>query len=115
MPCDTIRKTTVLVTGMHKQILVDGLLAAGFDARLTESGQVVFCKRGSYLYHTYADGKLEINGVGSAVIGQVEDFVSEVKRAYSAQVVRATAAKFGWTLKETKTAKGVQFEALRRR
>jgi hypothetical protein len=115
MPCDTIRKTTVLVTRMDKQILLDGLRAAGFDARLTESGQVMFCKRGSYLYHTYSDGKLDINGVGSAVIGQAEDFIAEVKRAYSAQVVRSTAIRFGWTLKETKTAKGVQFEAMRRR
>ena len=104
MPCYTIKKTSVNVSGMDLAILLAGLKEAGFDARLDKE-TLIFSRKGSYLYHNYHKGTLTIAG------GGVEETTAEVKRAYSAQVVRQTATRFGWKLSE----KPNQFIAQKRR
>ena len=103
MPCYTIKKTTVNVSTMDVATLIDGLTAAGFDTRLDEK-TVVFYRDG--FYHTYH------NGVLTLASRNVEGLTTEVKRAYSAQIVRQSAKQFGWKLNE-KTNQ--QFVAQKRR
>lgn len=109
MPCYTIKKTTVNVDAMQLSVLLDGLKAAGFDVRL-DGETLSFSRKGSYNYHQYALGKLTLSGEA-----ETETLVGDIKRAYSAQVVRVAASKFGWKLSETKTAQGVEFLAAKRR
>ena len=107
MPCWTIKKTTVNVDTMNVAILAEGLRAAGFAVNTEVKDRVLFSKAGSTWYHTYEAGKLTIDRDP-----EVERLTAEVKRAYSAQVVRSTAEKFGWKVqaKENK-----QFVVQRRR
>ena len=92
MPCWTIKKTTVNVSAMNLTTLAEGLKAAGFDVR-QETDSLVFARAWSYRYHRYANSEIIIEGTEA-----VEELTQEVKRAYSAQVVRQTAKQFGWNV-----------------
>jgi len=105
MPCWTIKKTTVDVGKMEIKTLAAGLKAAGFDVN-DDMNRLLFSRSGSTWYHTYKDGVLTLQGQN------VEGITAEVKRAYSAQVVRQTAERFGWKL-SSKTQ--TQFTVQRRR
>lgn len=109
MPCWTVRKTTVDIEKMRVEILSDGLAADGFDVKL-EGERLTFALKGTYLYHSYENGRLTLSG------GQPEEVVARIKRAYSAQAVRVAANQFGWKLGAAKKSEqGVQFTAEKRR
>ena len=91
MPCWTIKKTQVNVSTMQLPVLAEGLKAAGFDVKLEEQS-LTFARVGSYEYHRYEKGVLTINGQN------VESLTAEVKRAYSAQIIKQGAAQFGWNV-----------------
>ena len=105
MPCYTVKKTTVNVSNMDLDVLAAGLKAAGFDVK-QEGASFIFSRKGSYLYHSFKAGALELSG------NDVEALTAEVKRAYSAQVVRQTAERFGW---KTSTKDNQQFMVQKRR
>lgn len=79
MPCDTIQTATVDL-GKLDPVLLDLAMA---DLGLT----------GRYVYDR-AIGKITMRGYGQPTEAQI-------KQAYSAQVVKQTAKKFGWQIKET--------------
>jgi hypothetical protein len=106
MPCYQVRKTTVDAQTMKPDILAEALKQAGFDASQDGAGRVVFTKKGSYQYHWWEAGQLKISGSNAA------EMVNEVKRAYSAQVVRSAAQQFGWKASEKQQG---QFEVTKRR
>jgi len=89
MPCYTIKKTTVAVDKMDLLILANGLKSAGF-AVTTEGTELIFSRNGRF--HGYRDGQLELSGTNA------EDLAAEIKRAYSTQIVKQMASKFGWQL-----------------
>jgi ribonuclease HIII len=105
MPCYTVKKTTVNVSNMDVSVLADGLKAAGFDVKL-DGQTVIFSRTGTFTYHTYQKGTLQLRG------SDVESLTAEVKRAFSAQVVRQTAKQFGWQLSSKSTT---EFVAQKRR
>ena len=91
MPCDQIRQTSVDLSALGKIDL--GLLAAAFrDLGLggeVQMGKVISLDRGSYDAVT---GKLQVYGIAPSM--------DTIKRAYSAQVVKVTAKRFGWQIKQ---------------
>lgn len=107
MPCYTVKKTSVNVSAMNLELLKAGLIAAGFTVN-EQQGRLSFRKNGSYRTHEYSDGKLSVEGE------EVEDMVNEVKRAYSAQVIRTSMVRAGWKLNEKKSEKTVSFQASKR-
>lgn len=93
MPCFTVRTTTVDLTAIGKidpLLLARAFTAMGHAATL--SGDYITFPGGTYSTRT---GKIEGN---PRTIGG--DFQAQVKRAYSGEVVKATAKKYGWSLKE---------------
>ena len=108
MPCWTIKKTVVDVGKMNVEILTAGLKAAGFFIGSTQQGMLTFAGQIGEHKYEIATGKLLIDPRQNA-----EALTAEVKRAYSAQVVRQTANRFGWKLSSKPNTN--QFVAQRRR
>jgi len=89
MPCDTITTNKVAVDKLDPGHAAAAIKALGLD------GQVV-----------YRNGQLEINGRLDAA-----QTTARVKQAYGAEVVLATAKKFGW---QTKKVGAFKYEVIRR-
>jgi len=88
MPCNTTQVSTVEIGKLNPELLVAALAAMKLAPR--QSGAVIyFGNRESYNTET---GKMQMAWNRSA---------NEIKRAYSAEVVKSQAKKFGWQLTET--------------
>ncbi len=93
MPCDTIRTTSVDLSSIGKidvELLARGLNALGLGATVQTDGTIA----GRNV--SYSGGRLELSGYSA---GRVT--LDQVKQAYSAEVVKRTANRYGWTLKQT--------------
>jgi hypothetical protein len=96
MPCWERREITVQLDAADPALLRAGLRAAGFE--LEERGDTLYVRRA---------GRISIGAAARITGGQVivdeadREIVNEITRAYSAEVVRATARRFGWTAQET--------------
>lgn len=90
MPCYT-QQTSVVQFGAQtdRALLQRALEGLGFIVRKTERG-LSFQKAGQD--GSFENGALTVNGT-------VE--VNAFKRAYSAEVVRAAGARFGWQVKQS--------------
>lgn len=97
MPCWTVKTTNVNMGTMNLALLQAGLEAAGYTVKL-EGERLIFSKDGSYRFHEYQAGQLSVSGEN------VEQLSNEVRRAYSAEIVRSQMSRAGW--KMTKTATG---------
>lgn len=94
MPCDSLQTSTVDIGKL------DPALAALAIAELSKDNP-------AFINASYANGTLTIAGYRL----DKQYAARQVKRAYSAEVVKSTAKRYGWTLKET--AK-YQYEVIRR-
>jgi len=91
MPCDTIQTNTVDLSASDHGLLRLALEALGYDVQSHLNGaSLLFYRRGSYV-GVHEAGKLEV--VQGADI-------DAIKRAYSTQVLKAGAARFGWRLQQ---------------
>ena len=88
MPCDRITTQTVEISNCNKDILEAALKHEGWNVDRTSYG-LYFYKAG--VSGTYMRD-LELRGNVNA---------ADIQRAYSNEVVRQTARKFGWTVKAT--------------
>lgn len=89
MPCDTLQTNTVkLADNVSPDLLGRAMLALGI-----RSGQYT---------HDAAAGQVVIRGYTGQNVTQ-----AEIAQAYSAEVVKATASKRGWKLKEVSKFKYV--------
>lgn len=98
MPCWTVQKSTIELQNPNAKLLRQALESAGFACWVkNETGFSMerFHDRSSV---TLRDG-LVIIAIGGRK-AKLAALTSEVKRAYSAQVVRAASQRFGWTLKQ---------------
>lgn len=91
MPCDTRREVTVELKVADEKILIDGLFAAGFNVNSIAGG----------LYVNKGRRRGELKNGKITVLEGDESIVNEIKRAYSGEVVRQSAKRFGWTLNAT--------------
>ncbi len=92
MPCYTQREVTVELNVADVNLLTAGLKAAGFTVQTTPRGFYVTNSKGQQAH--IRDGKITTQQTSN-------DIINEVKRAYSGEVVRTAAKRFGWTLSKT--------------
>jgi len=96
MPCDTIQlsKVTFSLENTNESLLIKAMENMGF----THQGNMQFIK--GQMNATFKDGQMTTQTYGSAKLDQ-----AELKRQYSTEVVKFTARKFGWKLKEKSKGK----------
>ena len=100
MPCDEIRTTTVALnradaTLLRRALEAEGWTVAQAEGRLTITRVMNGCTvRGSY------DGsELTISAPGYVGLDRAKT-INAIRRAYSAQVVQAASARFGWRVRQ---------------
>jgi len=108
MPCNTVTTTKIQWSQQtDTDLLRKALIQLGYQVMLvngvmTATKAVYF---GAVIRYYPVDHRMEINT-------RADTTPDQVKRAYSAQVVKAAAGRFGWQLQETQP--GRQFKAARR-
>lgn len=87
MPCWTVTTVGVELGKVNAEIMIKALVSLSLAPSLSSDG-VLYFGSGEYINTKTGQSRLQ----------QMRD-VGELKRAYSQQVVKLTAAKKGWTLK----------------
>lgn len=93
MPCWTVRETSVELAAADPDILRRGLEAAGFE--LSMYGSALLVMRGGQIVAELENGRVTVNRGDTGI-------VNEIKRAYSAEVVKVAAKRFGYSLTTNK-------------
>ncbi len=93
MPCDVVQTNTIDWKVADLETLEKGLSAAGFEVTRQRDGVAFRKGYGNWIQVNKTSGQAIIRP------GQ-EALLNEAKRAYSAQVVKQTGAKFGWQVKQ---------------
>ena len=91
MPCYTINTVDVPLGTLSLDLAEKALADMGLNPR--RAGLIIGHRAGQYDRET-----------GTAT-WRGQDRTAELKRAYSAQVIKSQAARFGWTLRQSKTDK----------
>lgn len=95
MPCDSIIVNRIEVGAMHAGLL---------DRALADLGATAITRRGESVSFTLNGTRCQIAAGTLTARGYEEnsgELADLVKRAYSAQVVKYTAQKHGWKVKQT--------------
>jgi hypothetical protein len=100
MPCDEIRTTTVALNRADTTLLRRALEAEGWSVTETES-RILYTRvvNGCTIRVSYDGSDLSISAPGDVGLDR-SAAINAVKRAYSAQVVQAASARFGWRVKQ---------------
>jgi hypothetical protein len=100
MPCDTIQRSSVNLElkAENKSHLIAALKSLGYQVRELRNGMLTF-RTPEGIDAIFTDGKLTLNSYGDAA---KEFNVNPIKKAYSVEVVKASAKKFGWNLQQDK-------------
>lgn len=107
MPCDTVRTTLVEVEKMDGPLLQAALRSLGYQVSV--QGQAILFSMPSALgVNRYENGRMMISNVYDQTT-----FVNTIKQAYSTEVVKSTAKRFGWALKQDAKQTN-KFSAIRR-
>jgi hypothetical protein len=94
MPCWTRRTTTVELAAADPEVLRRGLLAAEFTITAESDGVLAVNSR---------DGRGATIARGQVrVLRGDECVINEIKRAYSQEVVKSAAKRFGYTITTNK-------------
>mgnify|MGYP001601134242 CR=1 FL=1 len=96
MPCDQVRTTTVDVEKMDGPLLIEALRLLGYQAG-KQGTAIEFFTATSRNRHRYENGRLTFANMEAA---EQATTINQIKQAYSGEVVKATAARFGWELKK---------------
>ena len=92
MPCHSIRTTSVQLDKSNVNLMLAALTDLALGPRLHADGHTIWFGRQESIDCT----------TGAAQLGRYRT-VNEIKKAYSAAVVKATAKKFGWQPATTNT------------
>lgn len=92
MPCDTINRVGLAMPNVDPTILAAALKAAGYTA--TIAGKMVSFYKGA-VSGTYQNGKIDMRASRMGGAASIDDATNEIRRAYSAEVVRMSARRFG--------------------
>lgn len=104
MPCWTVAKSEVKLSGLNPEFLKHALTALGFRVNDAEYSKRFNASLTADRFSdgtsvvVALDGTVTVNASGRA--GDLTALANEVKRAYSVQVVQAASRKFGWNLKQ---------------
>lgn len=88
MPCDSISTISIDLGKVDPGLIQLALREMGLS-NITQTGTRVYFGRGEYIDTATGQSQLAAGRE-----------VAEIKRAYSAQVVQATAKRFGWQIKQ---------------
>lgn len=99
MPCDSISTVEVAAVKMDAQHVKRALEAMGLHPRHDRAG-IYDHDQGSYNHFT-GEAQWYVSRYGARQTAA--DRTAELKQAYSAEVVKSQAAKYGWTLKQNPT------------
>lgn len=94
MPCDTVQINRIDLPKMQPALRARALVAIGIDANQAKAGSFV------HAGHWYRIERGELTST-TATRAQVEQTANLMKQAYSGEVVKYTAQRNGWTLKQT--------------
>ena len=113
MPCDQIITANVefSLQATDMKIFEDSLRAIGYQYGKDYLGVPFFSKTlagGQTITGRFANGKVKLTFPDGMNEG---DLTAEIKRAYSTEVVKSQAKKFGWQLKEKAPGK---FQVIKR-
>jgi hypothetical protein len=100
MPCDTVQISSVNLElkAENKTFLIAALKSLRYQVRELANGTVTF-RTPEGIDAIFTNGKLTLNSYGTAA----QNFnVNPIKKAYSVEVVKASAKKFGWNLQQDK-------------
>jgi nitrate reductase beta subunit len=89
MPCYSITQVQLLLEKANVDLLKKALEGLGYLGLHKDGEKRLYWNGGMY---NKDSGKLTV---------REDNRVSEIKKAYSAEVVKAQAKRFGWQLKET--------------
>lgn len=107
MPCDQVRTTIVDIAKLDGALLQAALRSLGYEVSM-QGEEILFKDLPTWRTHRYANGKLYLSGVV-----ETDRLTNRIKQAYSTEVVKATAKRFGWTLKQDAKNQN-KFNAIRR-
>jgi hypothetical protein len=117
MPCWSVQTSTINLSGADPELLKKALVTLGF--RLNDSQYSYNVRTGAqFSADRFSDSTsvvMEANGTvtvraSTLDAGRVEVLTREVKRAYSAEVVKSASVRFGWTVQQTTNARTGQTE-----
>lgn len=89
MPCDTITTVQVELGKMNADLLFSALKEMDLNPTRMINGMILF-----------GDGEWHDPSKGETMLQTWRD-ASEIKRAYSAEIIKSQAKKYGWQLKQT--------------
>lgn len=99
MPCDTIQTVGVDLGKVDPGLLTLALTELGLNPQ--KNGNRITFYGGSYDTTTKTATLSSSRMAGT----NAEELTAKIKRAYSAEVVKATAKRYGWQIKETEPYK----------
>jgi hypothetical protein len=97
IPCDSINTMGINLGKVDSTLLFDALKA--LDLAPYINGDTIYFQGGTYNKTTKEATFRQSRMSGLNLTA--DEMTAQVKRAYSAEVVKTTAKKYGWTLKET--------------
>ena len=94
MPCNSIRLNSIELKAKNQVHLIAGLKAAGFQVSESRSrGLDVLTVTGKGGWATISNGKI--------TVGEGNEFLAdEIHLAYSKQIVKVAASKYGWAIQK---------------
>ena len=98
MPCWSVQESTIELLDANSMVLQQGLGAVGFTNHRAIYRGFTMERLSDRASVTLREGRVTV-----AIRGKTADLAaltSEVKRAYSAQVVLTASRRFGWTVKQ---------------
>lgn len=98
MPCDTISTMGIDLGKVDPELLFKALQALNLSpVKYEQMGRITWDNG----YYDLQTKQATIRTSAMQGEGSVESVTASIKRAYSAEVVKATAKKYGWQLKQT--------------
>lgn len=92
MPCDTITTVSVELGKVNPDLLFNSLKALGLNPIKWSDNGTIYFGPSSQEYHNPETGETKLAKGRNA---------AEIKRAYSAEIIKSQAKRYGWSLKET--------------
>ncbi len=110
MPCDSRVTINVKLSASDRNLLFQALIGLGWQPR--EIAGTIQCYVPNVGTMSISGDNLQISGYAyTGAEKQAEELANKIRRAYSTEVVKSQAKKFGWQLKQTSENK---FKAIRR-
>ena len=106
MPCDTVNTVSLNLDKTDFETMLRALEALGKSPQV-QGDKIHFTGRSGYGWTYTRGGQLDMRGTRT----NYDDEINEIKRGYSAEIIRGQAKKFGWqvTPQESQDRKQMKF------